>query len=176
MVQKGVITYVPWLTEGLLRWMRSFDGRQTRSLELIDTISDLQRPAAMTSTGMTLAIVDDDEDVRRALARLLRSLGHDVRVFGSAEEFEAEDRGRRLPHPRCAPARSQRPRTARTAPQPVDADSRRPHHRRQRSEGSRHPPAIDTPSVTKPFDDVTLMAAIAHAISSADALRERHAH
>ena len=21
MVQKGVITYVPWLTEGLLRWM-----------------------------------------------------------------------------------------------------------------------------------------------------------
>ena len=38
---------------------------------------------------MTLAIVDDDEDVRRALARLLRSLGHDVHVFGSAEEFEA---------------------------------------------------------------------------------------
>ena len=39
---------------------------------------------------MTLAIVDDDDDVRRALARLLRSLGHDVKVFASAEAFEAE--------------------------------------------------------------------------------------
>ena len=39
---------------------------------------------------MTLAIVDDDEDVRQALARLLRSLGHQVHVFGSAEDFEAE--------------------------------------------------------------------------------------
>ena len=39
---------------------------------------------------MMLAIVDDDEDVRRALARLLRSLGHEVNVFGSAEDFEAE--------------------------------------------------------------------------------------
>jgi FixJ family two-component response regulator len=38
---------------------------------------------------MTLAIVDDDEDVRQALARLLRSLGHDVRVFASAEDFGA---------------------------------------------------------------------------------------
>ena len=39
---------------------------------------------------MTLAIVDDDDDVRTALARLLCSLGHDVKVFASAEEFEAE--------------------------------------------------------------------------------------
>jgi FixJ family two-component response regulator len=39
---------------------------------------------------MTLAIVDDDDDVRRALARLLRSLGHDVRTFASAEELEKQ--------------------------------------------------------------------------------------
>ena len=39
---------------------------------------------------MMLAIVDDDEDVRQALARLLRSLGHQVKVYGSAEDFEAE--------------------------------------------------------------------------------------
>ena len=36
---------------------------------------------------MTLAIVDDDDDVRRALSRLLRAMGHDVKVFASAEDF-----------------------------------------------------------------------------------------
>lgn len=39
---------------------------------------------------MNLAIVDDDGDVRSALARLLRSLGHDVHPFASAEAFERE--------------------------------------------------------------------------------------
>ena len=38
---------------------------------------------------MTLAVVDDDDDVRTALYRLLRSYGHDVRVFSSAEAFQA---------------------------------------------------------------------------------------
>ena len=46
-------------------------------------------------TGMTaidslnLVVVDDDEEVRTALRRLLRSMGHEVRVFASAEEYEA---------------------------------------------------------------------------------------
>ena len=40
---------------------------------------------------MRLAIVDDDEGARSALARLLRCLGHDVQVFESAEAFEAAD-------------------------------------------------------------------------------------
>jgi len=40
---------------------------------------------------LVLAIVDDDADVRMALSRLLRAMGHDVRWFASAEEFEAED-------------------------------------------------------------------------------------
>ena len=44
----------------------------------------------LPTTSMTLAIVDDDEDVRTALARLLRSMGHAVRAFDSAEAFEAE--------------------------------------------------------------------------------------
>lgn len=39
---------------------------------------------------MNLAIVDDDGDVRNALVRLLRSLGHDVYPFASAEAFERE--------------------------------------------------------------------------------------
>jgi FixJ family two-component response regulator len=39
------------------------------------------------STAMTLAVVDDDVDVRAALNRLLRAMGHQVRLFASAEEF-----------------------------------------------------------------------------------------
>ncbi len=36
---------------------------------------------------MKLAVVDDDVDVRAAIDRLLRSLGHEVALFASAEEF-----------------------------------------------------------------------------------------
>jgi len=124
---------------------------------------------------MTLAIVDDDEDVRRALARLLRSLGHEVRVFGSAEDFEAEPEvvdclilDVRLPG-LSGPELRER---LRKAPNPIpvvlitgDADA-------QARDIS---PSIDTPSVSKPFDDVTLMAAIDDAISATDSLKERHA-
>lgn len=35
------------------------------------------------------AIVDDDEDVRRALDRLLTAFGHDVAVYASADELLA---------------------------------------------------------------------------------------
>ena len=34
-----------------------------------------------------IVIVDDDESVRRALARLLRSAGFDIRTFGSGVEY-----------------------------------------------------------------------------------------
>lgn len=37
-----------------------------------------------------VAIVDDDEAVRTATVSLVRSLGHDVRSFASAEEFLRE--------------------------------------------------------------------------------------
>ncbi len=124
---------------------------------------------------MRLAIVDDDEDVRVALARLLRSMGHDVYVFGSAEDFEAETVAVdclildvRLPR-LSGPELRERLRS-RSRPTPVvfitgDSDPKA----RDIS------PAVDTPSVSKPFDDVTLMKAVAHAISSADTLHERHA-
>ena len=42
------------------------------------------------STAMTLAVVDDDVDVRAALNRLLRAMGHQVRLFASAEEFAGD--------------------------------------------------------------------------------------
>lgn len=36
---------------------------------------------------MKLAVVDDDVDVRTAINRLLRALGHEVSLYASAEEF-----------------------------------------------------------------------------------------
>ena len=124
---------------------------------------------------MRLAIVDDDEDVRVAPARLLRSMGHDVHVFGSAEDFEAETVALdclildvRLPR-LSGPELRERLRS-RARPTPVvfitgDSDPK----------AGGISLAVDTPSVSKPFDDATLMKAIAHAISSADTLHERHA-
>ena len=37
----------------------------------------------------SVAVVDDDEPVRRALARLIRSLGFEAEVFSSGEDFLA---------------------------------------------------------------------------------------
>jgi FixJ family two-component response regulator len=49
-------------------------------------------PAQEASNGAKMAtpvisVVDDDHSVRESLARLIRSVGFAVRVFGSAEEF-----------------------------------------------------------------------------------------
>ena len=38
---------------------------------------------------LNFVVVDDDEEVRTALRRLLRAMGHEVRVFASTEEYEA---------------------------------------------------------------------------------------
>lgn len=37
-----------------------------------------------------VAVVDDDEPIRLALARLLRTIGYEARVFASAEAFLSE--------------------------------------------------------------------------------------
>src|SRR5262245_53939857 len=39
---------------------------------------------------LKLAVVDDDQDVRRAMGRFLRSYGHDVEAFESAEAYLAD--------------------------------------------------------------------------------------
>jgi FixJ family two-component response regulator len=43
--------------------------------------------------GLTVAIIDDDESLRRALERVFRAAGYDVALFASAEEFlDADNR------------------------------------------------------------------------------------
>jgi len=41
----------------------------------------------MPETLQTICIIEDDESVRRALRRLIRSLGFGVEAFATAEEF-----------------------------------------------------------------------------------------
>lgn len=115
---------------------------------------------------LNLAVVDDDEAVRTALARLLRAVGHDVRVFASAEEYEA-----RSPEADC-----------------LIVDLRLPGlngfelRERLRLRGSRVPIVFitgdggpspsdatahaGTPTVAKPFSDGELIAAITRAVSN----------
>jgi FixJ family two-component response regulator len=45
----------------------------------------------MTITRSFVAIVDDDQSLRRSAPRLLREFGFGVEAFSSAEEFLASD-------------------------------------------------------------------------------------
>jgi FixJ family two-component response regulator len=121
---------------------------------------------------MSLAIVDDDDDVRTALSRLLRAMGHTVGGFASAEAFEVETVvvdcvivDVRLPG-LSGIELGQRLRN-RTPPVPVVLVT---------GDGDRlfrdFPRPVDTPLLTKPFDDAMLTAAITEAISTCP----RHAH
>jgi FixJ family two-component response regulator len=124
---------------------------------------------------MTFAVVDDDEDVRRALSRLLRAMGHDVRVFASAEDFEAEAVvvdctivDVRLPGLNGLELRERL--RSRNASAPVvlitgDGDPL------ARDIGR----SVDTPLVIKPFDAAVLARAITQATSTNRFQCERHA-
>lgn len=50
----------------------------------------------MGQAGPTISVIDDDESVRKAVRRLIRSAGWDAEAFASAEEFLAAA-GRRTP-------------------------------------------------------------------------------
>ena len=115
---------------------------------------------------LTVAVVDDDEEVRTALRRLLRSMGHDVHVFASAEDYE------------------ERPALADC----LIVDLRLPGlngfelRERLRLRGSSIPIVFitgdggpspgdsaahaDMPSLAKPFNDMDLIAAIARAVAA----------
>jgi len=129
-----------------------------------------------TDQALTLALVDDDDDVRTALSRLLRAMGHQVQLFPSAEAFEA---GRmpvdcvivdvRLPGLNGLELRERL--RSRIEPASVvlitgDGDQI------ARNIGCE----IDTPLLTKPFDAGLLASAITSAIAMAGSHRERHAH
>ena len=147
------------------------DGPPVRAKHDIDYDTDSMAP----NRPLTLAVVDDDDDVRRALSRLLRAMGHEVKVFSSAEDFEAETDSVdcvivdvRLPGLSGLELRERlRQRIEPTAVVLITGDGDR-----LTADG---PPAVDTPLVTKPFDDATLTAAISDAISMADSLRGRNA-
>jgi FixJ family two-component response regulator len=120
----------------------------------------------MARNALTLAVVDDDDDVRAALSRLLRAMGHRVSLFTSAEDFERETvevdcviLDVRLPGASGFELRDRlRSRIVATPVVLITGDGDSP------SAGS----ATDTPLVTKPFDDEALAAAIDRAIGSAE--------
>src|SRR5262245_48616371 len=56
-------------------------GRRYRGETALSDMTDID--------SLNLVVVDDDEEVRTALRRLLRSMGHTVHLFASAEEYEA---------------------------------------------------------------------------------------
>jgi FixJ family two-component response regulator len=130
-----------------------------------------------TSDPLLLAIVDDDDDVRMALSRLLRAMGHQVTAFASAEDFEAADSATvdcaivdiRLPGLSGLELRERL--RNRAEPPPVVLIT---------GDGERLACDIgcemDTPLLTKPFDAAALSAGITSAIAMAALQRARHAH
>ena len=127
---------------------------------------------AMTDAEpLSLAIVDDDEAVRTALRRLLRAMGHEVRVFASAEEYEAQGAEAdclivdlRLPGLNGFELRERL--RLRGSPVPIvfitgDGGP-------SPSDAAAH---AGTPTVAKPFSDGDLIAAIARAVSADAHLR-----
>jgi len=122
---------------------------------------------------MMLAIVEDDDDVRLALSRLLRAMGHQVKLFTSAEDFEAHGAGVdcavvdvRLPGLSGLDLRERQRDRIPSIPIVLMTGCC------DRISGD---VAADTPVILKPLDDAVLMAAIGVAISAQAAARGRHA-
>ena len=123
---------------------------------------------------MKLAVVDDDDDVRTALARLLDAMGHEVTVFSSAEEFEAAPLladclivDVRLPGQSGVDLRDKL--RSSNAPLPIVfiTGSVDRLDRDARTDG--------TPIVTNPFDFASLTAAMTDAITAARTAGNGHA-
>ena len=121
----------------------------------------------MTLYGrLSLVVVDDDPEVRKALNRLLRSLGHDVRLFGSAEEFDTDNVMAdclivdvRLPGLNGPELRDRiRGRGLATPIVFISGDS---------GPSAREVTVSGAPCLAKPFDDIELIAAITTAMTAA---------
>jgi FixJ family two-component response regulator len=115
---------------------------------------------------LVLAVVDDDPDVRSALLRLLRSHGHDVHLFASAEAFLSDDCG-----PDCAIVDIHLPGISgldlaahlRQAERGIPIVFITAHDDRATCEAIR---LTCMRSIRKPFDDDVLLDAIARATAS----------
>ncbi len=113
---------------------------------------------------MVVAVVDDDADVRAALNRLLRAMNHEVRLFASAEEFSAESISVdclildiRLPGLSGPELREQMHAAGRLLPLVFIT-----------GDGDRFfedAVPFDVPTLRKPFDEDTLVAALDHVLS-----------
>ena len=91
-------------------------------------MSRSQRHRLQPAPLPTVFVVDDDEDMRDALGNLFRSVGHEVKLFGSAAEFlqDAVLRYAGLPGARRPPAgheRARLPGQAGAAPTPTSRSS-----------------------------------------------------
>jgi FixJ family two-component response regulator len=125
----------------------------------------MDRPEAMT-----LAVVDDDDDVRTALHRLLRAMGYQVVGFASAEDFEA-----RMVEVDCAIIDMRLPGVGglelcerlrqQSTPIPVVLVTGDAHR------VAADLPAPQTPFLNKPFDETSLSNAIEDAMASVVAHR-----
>jgi two-component system, LuxR family, response regulator FixJ len=133
----------------------------------------LENSLTITSP-LTLALVEDDEDVRVALARLLRSMGHRVHLFASAEAYDADPVSSdclildvRLPGASGLELRERL--RARGSQVPVVFITGESGPTSQ--DGVRNISQMSEPSLAKPFSDDELMEAIARAM--AQAVRQR---
>ena len=61
-----------------MQWERSFH---------VDSLCDVKKDCVTEKSKPLIAIVDDDESVRRAIKRLVRSLGMTAETFSSGQEF-----------------------------------------------------------------------------------------
>lgn len=124
--------------------------------------------ADMTATqSLQLVVVDDDEEVRTALRRLLRSMGHEVRLFASAEEYEAGPAAAdclivdlRLPGLNGFELRERLRLRGSSVPIVFITGDGGPSP----SDTAAH---AGTPSLAKPFDENDLIAAITQAVAAA---------
>ncbi|MFV1981120.1 MAG: response regulator transcription factor [Rhodothermia bacterium] len=131
----------------------------------------------MTLEPQTIAVVDDDDGVRKALARLLRAHGYEVKGYSSADDFltnGADDAGCMVldvQMPGLDGLALQEEMQARDIRLPIifiTAHGDVPKSVRAMKRG-----AVDF--LQKPFDEIDLLRAISIAIERGDELREHQA-
>jgi FixJ family two-component response regulator len=131
------------------------------------TIRRFPEDCLITTSPLTLVLVEDDDDVRVALGRLLSSMGHTVHLFASAEAFDANPvpgdcliLDVRLPGLSGLELRDRlRHRGSQVPVVFITGESG------SSTRGSAHNVRFDEPSLAKPFGEDELMDAIGRAMA-----------